>query len=122
MKLYQRENMNACLFCKIIKKKIPAKIAYEDDRVLAFHDISPQAPAHILIIPKKHLASINDLTEQDSAIIGYLHLIAKKLARELNIAKSGFRLVINNGPDAGQAVNHIHLHVLGGRKLQWPPG
>ncbi len=114
--------MTDCLFCKIIKKQIPAKIAYEDDQVLAFHDISPQAPAHILIIPKKHIASINDLQEQDSAIIGYLHQIAKKLARELKIEKSGFRLVINNGPDAGQAVGHIHLHILGGRKLQWPPG
>jgi histidine triad (HIT) family protein len=114
--------MDDCLFCKIIKKKIPAKIAYEDDKVLAFHDISPQAPVHILIIPKKHIASINDLAEQDSEIMGYLHLIAKKLAKELKIEKSGFRLVINNGADAGQAVSHIHLHILGGRKLQWPPG
>ncbi len=114
--------MNDCLFCKIIKKKIPAKIAYEDDKVLAFYDINPQAPAHILIIPKKHIASLNDLQEKDSAIIGYLHLIAKKLAQELKIDKSGFRLVINNGPDAGQAVSHIHLHILGGRKLRWPPG
>lgn len=114
--------MSDCLFCKIIEKQIPAKIAYEDDQVLAFHDISPQAPVHILIIPKKHIASINDLQECDSAIIGYLHQIAKKLAHELKIEKSGYRLVINNGPDAGQAVSHIHLHVLGGRKLQWPPG
>jgi len=114
--------MTDCLFCKIIDKKIPAKIAYEDDKVLAFYDLSPQAPVHILLIPKKHIASINDLPEEDSGIIGYLHLIAKKLARELQIDKSGFRLVINNGPDAGQAVSHIHLHVLGGRKLQWPPG
>jgi len=114
--------VSECLFCKICGKKIPAKIAYEDDKVLAFHDISPQAPTHILIIPKKHIASINDLSEQDSEIIGYLHLIAKKLAKELRIDKSGFRLVINNGTDAGQAVSHIHLHVLGGRKLQWPPG
>ncbi|MBI5554461.1 MAG: histidine triad nucleotide-binding protein [Elusimicrobia bacterium] len=114
--------MTDCLFCKIIEKKVPAKIAYEDDKVLAFHDISPQAPTHILLIPKKHIASINDLPEQDSAIIGYLHLIAKKLAQELKIDQSGFRLVINNGLDAGQAVSHIHWHVLGGRKLQWPPG
>lgn len=114
--------MTDCLFCKIIEKKIPAKIAYEDDKVLAFHDISPQAPVHILIIPKKHIASINDLQENDLAIIGYLHQIAKKLAHELKISTNGYRLVINNGPDAGQAVSHIHLHVLGGRKLQWPPG
>jgi histidine triad (HIT) family protein len=114
--------MDDCLFCKIIEKKIPAKIAYEDDKVLAFHDISPQAPVHILIIPKKHIASVSDLSAQDSEIMGYLHLIAKKLAKEFKIEKSGFRLVINNGSDAGQAVSHIHLHVLGGRKLQWPPG
>ncbi|MDD5258459.1 MAG: histidine triad nucleotide-binding protein [bacterium] len=114
--------MTECLFCKIIEKKIPAKIAYEDDKVLAFHDISPKAPVHILIIPKKHISAVNELTDQDGEIIGYLHLIAKKLAKENKIDKSGFRLVINNGPDAGQAVGHIHLHVLGGRKLQWPPG
>lgn len=114
--------MNECLFCKIIDKKIPAKIAYEDDKVLAFHDINPQAPVHILIIPKKHIASVSDLLDQDSAIIGYLHLIAKKLAKEMNIEKSGFRLVINNGNDAGQAVAHIHLHLIGGRLMQWPPG
>jgi histidine triad (HIT) family protein len=114
--------MTDCLFCKIIEKKIPAKIAYEDDKVLAFYDISPQAPTHILIIPRKHIASVNDLQNEDSEIIGYLHLTAKKLAKEHKIEKSGFRLVINNGPDAGQAVSHIHIHILGGRKLQWPPG
>jgi histidine triad (HIT) family protein len=114
--------MTDCIFCQIIDKKIPAKIAYEDDKVLAFHDISPQAPTHILIIPRKHIASISDLQDQDSGILGYMHLIAKKLAKETKIEKSGYRLVINNGADAGQAVGHIHLHVLGGRKLQWPPG
>ncbi|MDD5131185.1 MAG: histidine triad nucleotide-binding protein [bacterium] len=114
--------MTNCLFCKIVAKKIPAKIAYEDDKVLAFHDIGPQAPVHILIIPKKHISSISDLSGQDCEIMGYLHLIAKKLAKEYKIEKSGFRLVINNGADAGQAVSHIHLHMLGGRKLQWPPG
>lgn len=114
--------MTDCLFCKIIEKKIPAKIAYEDDQVMAFHDINPQAPLHLLIIPKKHIASINDLQDRDSAVIGYLHLVAKKLAIEYKIEKAGFRLVINNGANAGQAVDHLHLHILGGRKFQWPPG
>lgn len=114
--------MADCIFCKIAEKKIPAKVAYEDDKVLAFHDLSPQAPTHILIIPKKHLGSISEMQDNDRDIVGYLHLIAKKLAAEQKIDKSGFRLIINNGPDAGQAVEHIHLHLLGGRKMQWPPG
>ncbi|MDD5492236.1 MAG: histidine triad nucleotide-binding protein [bacterium] len=114
--------MTDCLFCKIIENKIPAKIAYEDDQVLAFHDINPQAPVHLLIVPKKHIASVNDLLEENVAVIGCLHLIAKKLAKEYKIEKTGFRLVINNGANAGQAVDHLHLHILGGRKLQWPPG
>jgi len=114
--------MADCLFCKIIEKKIPAKIAYEDDKVLAFHDIGPQAPVHVLIIPKEHIPAVDSLTEKHQELVGHIHLIAQKLARELKISKTGYRLVINNGQDAGQAVAHLHLHLLGGRKMQWPPG
>jgi len=115
------ETMN-CLFCRIIAKQIPADILYENEKVLAFKDINPQAPVHILIIPKKHISRISDLEESDKDIISELIFIAKKLAEEKGIAESGYRLVLNNNKDAGQAVFHIHLHLLGGRKLSWPPG
>lgn len=111
-----------CLFCKIIARQIPADIVYEDEKVLAFNDISPQAPVHILIVPKKHISRISDLEESDKNIISELIFTAKKLAQEKGIAESGYRLVLNNNRDAGQAVLHIHLHLLGGRKLSWPPG
>lgn len=114
--------MDTCIFCKIIDKKIPAKIIYEDKEFLSFHDINPQAPVHILIIPKKHIASINNLTDADELIMAKLHRLAQKLAGDLKVAQTGYRLVINNGQDAGQAVAHLHLHLLGGRTLQWPPG
>jgi histidine triad (HIT) family protein len=114
--------MADCLFCKIIEKKIPAKIAYEDAKVLAFHDIGPQAPVHVLIIPKEHIPAVDALTENHKELVGHMHLVAQKLAKELKISKTGYRLVINNGQDAGQAVAHLHLHLLGGRKMQWPPG
>ncbi len=111
-----------CLFCKIIEKKIPAKIVYEDERVLAFEDIGPQAPVHILVIPKKHIATSLDIEEADNELIGYMYQTANKLAKENGIADSGFRLVMNCHADAGQTVFHIHLHMLGGRPMQWPPG
>ncbi len=114
--------MKECLFCKIIEKKIPAKIAYEDDKVLAFHDISPQGPVHILIIPKVHIPSVNELQDSDKEIIGSLFVIASKLAKEYKVDQKGFRLVINNGLDTGQAVAHLHVHLIGGRLMQWPPG
>ncbi len=113
---------NDCIFCKIVKKEIPAKIAYEDDEILAFHDIRPQAPVHVLIIPKKHIPAIMEMKEEDSLLIGKLIFTAKKLASELGIESSGYRLVFNNGPASGQEVYHIHLHLLGGRKFKWPPG
>jgi histidine triad (HIT) family protein len=109
------------IFKKIIDREIPAKIAYEDELCLAFHDVSPQAPTHVLIIPKREIPSVNDLTEQDQALAGHLLLVAAKLAGQLGLS-GGYRLVINCGPDAGQAVQHLHVHLLGGRALKWPPG
>ncbi|HEX6560014.1 MAG TPA: histidine triad nucleotide-binding protein [Longimicrobiales bacterium] len=111
-----------CLFCKVAAGAIPARIAYEDDDVFAFHDIDPRAPVHVLLIPREHIASVNDLTESQAVIIGGLFLKARDLARELGVSDSGYRLVMNTGGDAGQSVAHIHLHLLGGRPLKWPPG
>src|SRR4030088_2635178 len=103
-----------CLFCKIAAKKIPSKIVYEDDEVFAFEDIGPQAPTHILIIPRKHLASLNEATPEDQAVIGKMHLVAAELARKLKLHE-GYRTVTNTGRGAGQTVFHLHLHLLGGR-------
>lgn len=111
-----------CLFCKIISKEIPAKIVYEDDTVLAFEDINPQAPFHVLVIPKKHIATSLDVKEEDHALIGRLLQTANSLARERGVAEKGFRTVLNCNRDAGQTVFHIHLHLLGGRPMSWPPG
>jgi len=112
----------ACLFCDIATHKMSSDIIYEDDDVTAFRDISPQAPTHILIIPKEHIPTVNDLTEKNADIIGKLFLTGKKLAKQEGIADDGYRLVMNCNKNAGQAVFHIHLHLLGGRQLQWPPG
>lgn len=114
--------MGETIFSKIIKKEIPADIVYEDDEVLAFKDIAPQAPVHILIIPKKEIPTTNELTEEDQPLVGKMFLVAKHLAKELGVSDSGYRLVINCNKDAGQAVYHLHLHLLGGRKFTWPPG
>jgi histidine triad (HIT) family protein len=111
-----------CLFCKIINKEIPAKILYENDTVLAFEDVNPQAPVHILVIPKKHIATTLDVTEEDNALIGELLQVANSLAREKGVAEPGFRTVMNCNSDAGQTVFHIHLHLLAGRPMNWPPG
>jgi histidine triad (HIT) family protein len=111
-----------CLFCKIAKKQIPSKIALEDDELFAFHDINPGAPTHILVIPKKHLVSLDEAGPEDQALLGKLLLACQRVAREAGIARSGFRVVANTGPDAGQSVFHVHLHVLGGRAMAWPPG
>jgi histidine triad (HIT) family protein len=113
--------MPDCLFCKIIEGKIPARKVYEDDRVFAFEDINPQAPTHVLIIPKKHIVGLKEATPADAEILGYMQLVAAKLGRERNI-EQGYRTVYNVGPDAGQSVFHIHLHLIGGRPLSWPPG
>ena len=114
--------MADCLFCKIIKREIPASIVYEDDRVLAFNDINPQAPAHVLVIPKRHIESLNELAPGDDAIVGELVRRAAAIAKERGISAGGFRTVFNTNRDAGQTVLHVHLHLLGGRPMHWPPG
>ena len=110
-----------CLFCKIAAQEIPAKFVYEDDDVFALEDISPQAPTHILICPRKHIAALHNASAEDQALLGKLQLIAAKLAKERNLL-SGYRTVLNNGSGAGQSVFHLHLHLLGGRNFRWPPG
>ena len=110
------------LFEKIANHEIPAKIVYEDAEIVAFHDVNPQAPCHIIIIPRKPITSINDLEPGDAELVGKLFLVAKQLAEQCGVAESGYRLVFNCGADAGQSVDHIHLHLLGGRDLKWPPG
>jgi histidine triad (HIT) family protein len=112
----------ACLFCEISAGRIPSRIAYQDEDVLAFHDIKPEAPVHVLLIPRKHITSLTDLTPADDAVMGGLVRRARDLARELGLGERGFRLVFNCGEDAGYSVYHIHLHLLGGRSLAWPPG
>ena len=109
------------IFKKIIDREIPAKIVYEDDRCLAFEDINPQAPTHVVVIPKQEIASVDDVTEQDEDLVGHLFLAIKKIAAQLGLT-SGYRVVTNCGPDAGQEVMHLHFHLLAGRKLGWPPG
>ena len=111
-----------CLFCKIIDKELPATLIYEDEKVVAFNDINPQAPVHVLIIPRQHIATVNDLQPENQNLMGHMFAIAKKLASQLNIAQSGYRIVTNCNTDGGQAVYHLHLHLLGGRALNWPPG
>ena len=111
-----------CLFCKIIAGDIPADIVYESDDALAFRDINPQAPTHVLVIPRKHIATINDLDASDREIVGSLYMAAKEIAAEEGMAEDGYRAVMNCNAGAGQTVFHIHLHVLGGRQLTWPPG
>lgn len=114
--------MSQTLFEKIIAREIPADIVYEDDRVLAFRDIQPQAPVHILVIPKKPIPRIAAAAEADKDLIGHLLLQARSVAKKLGLSDAGYRLVINNGPDGGESVPHLHCHLLGGRALGWPPG
>ena len=114
--------MSDCLFCKIRDGLIPAKVVHRDEHCLAFEDINPQAPTHVLVIPHEHIATVNDLTPGNSAAVGHLFLAAAKIARERGHADTGYRVVMNTQRDAGQTVFHIHLHVLGGRPLGWPPG
>ena len=114
--------MADCLFCKIIKREIPGSLVYEDDRVLAFNDINPQAPTHVLVIPKQHIESLNDLSGRDDQLVGELVRRAAAIAKERGISAGGFRTVFNTNRDAGQTVFHVHLHLLGGRDMTWPPG
>lgn len=118
----QTNTVDNCLFCKIVNGKIPADIVYDDDKVVAFSDIDPQAPIHLLIIPRQHIARINDIVQEDAALIGHIHLVAVELAKKFSIDEAGFRLVNNCNDDGGQAVDHLHFHLLGGRKMNWPPG
>jgi histidine triad (HIT) family protein len=111
-----------CLFCEIVAGRIPARVAFQDKDVLAFHDINPQGPLHVLVIPKRHISSLLDLTEADDALIGSLVRQARDLATASGLAERGFRLVLNCGEDAGYSVYHVHLHLVGGRRLGWPPG
>lgn len=111
-----------CLFCSIANKDIPAEILYEDESVIAFRDIHAQAPTHALVIPKKHIATINDIESDDNELIGHMVQAAKKIAADVGATDKGYRLVMNCNDDGGQTVYHIHLHVLAGRSLQWPPG
>jgi len=111
-----------CLFCKIIAGEIPAEFVYESDGTVAFRDINPQAPTHVLIIPRKHVPTINELRQEDETVVGNLYLAAQAIASQEGLAEDGYRVVMNCGSGAGQSVFHIHLHLLGGRPLRWPPG
>ena len=114
--------MSNCIFCKIIAGEIPSRKVYEDDLVVAIHDIEPQAPVHVLVVPKKHIIGVNELTKEDEAIVGHAYSVMSKLVRELGIDESGYRVVVNSGKDGQQSVPHLHFHILGGRLLAWPPG
>jgi histidine triad (HIT) family protein len=114
--------MEECIFCKIIKKEIPASIVYEDEKMIAFSDINPQAPIHILLIPKEHFPSLNEIPDDKKDILSHLLYKAKEIAREKEIAERGYRIVLNTARESGQEVLHIHFHLLGGRQMSWPPG
>ncbi len=114
--------MENCLFCKIVRGEIPSDKVYEDDKVLAFRDISPEAPVHVLIIPKAHIASCNEINAENKEVVAHIFMVAASLAKELGVDETGYRLVNNCGEDGGQTVKHLHFHLLGGRSLAWPPG
>jgi histidine triad (HIT) family protein len=114
--------LESCLFCQIIDRQVRGKIVYEDDRVVAFEDVNPQAPVHVLVVPRKHLSSLKEARAEDAALLGHLLLVAAQLAREHKLDASGYRTVINTGADGGQTVFHLHVHVVGGRIFHWPPG
>lgn len=111
-----------CIFCKIANKEIPSKVVLEDEHVFAFHDVNPQAPTHVLVVPKRHIAGIAQAAPEDEAVLGRLLLAARRVAELTGIVESGFRTVVNNGANAGQTVFHLHVHVIGGRPMAWPPG
>ena len=114
--------MTECIFCKMVKGEIKPDVVYEDDHVLAFRDTNPQSPTHVLLIPKAHIATTNDLDEANVGVVAQLYLAARQVAAEEGIAERGYRMVVNCNPEAGQSVYHIHLHLLGGRAMAWPPG
>ncbi|WP_297437339.1 histidine triad nucleotide-binding protein [uncultured Clostridium sp.] len=114
--------MSDCIFCKIASGDIPSNKIYEDDKVLAFHDIAPEAPVHFLVIPKSHIKSVNDINEENSLVIAHIFTVINKIVKELNIADSGYRVVTNCGKDGGQTVDHLHFHIMAGREMTWPAG
>jgi histidine triad (HIT) family protein len=114
--------VSTCLFCRIVEKAIPAKLVHEDDHTLAFDDVNPQAPVHVLVIPKRHLVSVQEAGPNDHALLGHLLATCTKVAKAKGLAESGYRVVTNTGRDGGQSVFHLHFHVLGGRHMAWPPG
>lgn len=113
--------MNTCIFCRIVQGQAPARLVYQDEDVTAFHDLNPQAPVHILVVPNRHISGVAQVEPGDTAMLGRLFAVARRLA-EQNDVVNGYRLVINNGPQAGQSIFHLHMHLLGGRRLTWPPG
>jgi len=114
--------MADCIFCRIARHEVPATFVHEDPDCVAFRDLQPHAPLHVLVIPRRHIPSVNELGESDETVVGHLVAVARDVARSEGVGDSGYRLVLNAGPDAGQSVDHVHLHLLGGRELQWPPG
>ncbi len=116
------EKLEGCLFCQIANKKLKSEYVYEDEKVIAFKDVDPQAPVHILIIPKAHYSSILDVADEEMGIISHIHKVAKKIAKDMGVDEKGFRLINNCGEEGGQSVPHLHFHLLGGRLLGWPPG
>jgi histidine triad (HIT) family protein len=114
--------MSDCLFCKILDRNVPAQLVAESDDAIALRDINPQAPTHVLIVPRKHIASLDELEEGDAALVGRLHLLARQIAAAEGIVEGGYRTLFNTGAGAGQTVFHLHLHLLGGRPMRWPPG
>jgi histidine triad (HIT) family protein len=114
--------MTACIFCNIIARKSPAKIVYQDEQATAFRDIHPVAPTHILVVPNQHITSVSEMTAEDETLVGHLFSIARQLAKDEGIDQNGYRLIINNGPHAGQAVFHLHLHIIGGQRMHFPMG
>ncbi len=114
--------MPDCIFCRIANGEIPAKVLHRDDHAVAFHDLAPQAPTHVLVIPARHLSGVAEVDEASAALAGHLLVVAANVARDLGLEDSGYRLVVNQGRDGGQSVDHLHVHVLGGREMAWPPG
>ncbi len=114
--------MPDCIFCEIVNKRMKSEMIHEAEELVAFKDINPQAPVHVLVVPRKHIDSVQDINQNDAELIGKMILVAKKIAEANNIDKDGYRLVINNGINGGQTVSHLHLHILGGRRMTWPPG
>ena len=114
--------MSECIFCRIVERTIPSKIVFEDDQVVAFEDVNPQAPVHVLVVPRRHVASIAELQAVDAGLLGHLMVTGAAIAKQKGIAESGYRAVVNTGKNGGQTVFHLHLHILGGRPMHWPPG